>query len=230
MLGSLLRQLRAKDKAGAAAAPRVPELRGNAPAVLNVGGHSKASSIPPHYDGWQHVLLDIDATSDADIVCDARELPRFEGGLFDAVYCAHNLEHFYQHDVPRVLGGFLHVLKPDGFAEIRVPDLEAVFRKVASGEVGLEDELYRSTGGPIAVIDIIYGWSKEIEASGRDFYAHKTGFTATTLMAAVRRAGFKEIWMVPGLAVYELRAFAFRAQPTPAQRKLYGIPLDGSAA
>src|SRR6266446_7887238 len=41
---------------------------------------------------------------------------------FDAVYCSHNLEHYYRHDGATVLRGFLHVLKPDGFAEIKVPD------------------------------------------------------------------------------------------------------------
>jgi SAM-dependent methyltransferase len=228
MFGSLLRQLRARGKPADSAEP-APELKGDAPAVLNVGGNSKAIPIPPHYAGWQHLLLDIDATGDADIVCDARELDKLEGGRFDAVYCSHNLEHYYRHDVPRVLAGFLHVLKPDGFAEIRVPDLEAVFRKVASGEVGLEDELYRSDGGPIAVIDVVYGWGKEIEASGQDFFAHKTGFTATTLVAALRRAGFEEIWMVPASDTYELRAFAFRSIPTLAQRKLFGIPPDEPA-
>jgi SAM-dependent methyltransferase len=227
MLGSLLRQLRAGDKAAGSARP---ELRADAPAVLNVGGNSKAIPIPPHYAGWQHLLLDIDPAGGADIVCDARELDRLEGGRFDAVYCSHNLEHYYRHDVPRVLAGFLHVLKPDGFAEIRVPDLEAVFRKVASGEVGLEDELYRSDGGPIAAIDVVYGWGKEIEASGRDFFAHKTGFTKTTLVATLRRAGFKEIWMVPASGSYELRAFAFKAPPTPGQRKLFGMPVDEPAA
>jgi predicted SAM-dependent methyltransferase len=44
------------------------------------------------------------------------------------VYCSHNLEHYYHHEVPRVLAGSLHVLKPHGFAEIRVPDVEAVCR------------------------------------------------------------------------------------------------------
>jgi SAM-dependent methyltransferase len=223
MLGSLLRQLRVRDKPA-------PELRTDIPAVLNVGGRSKAIPIPPHYAGWRHLLLDIDpAAGDADIVCDARELDGFEGGRFDAVYCSHNLEHYYRHDVPRVLAGFLHVLKPDGFAEIRVPDLEAVFRKVASGEVGLEDELYRADGGPIAAIDVVYGWGKEIEANGQDFFAHKTGFTATTLVAALRRAGFGEIWMVPASGSYELRAFAFKAAPTPGQHKLFGISLDEPA-
>jgi hypothetical protein len=117
------------------------------------------------------------------------------------------------------------VLKPDGFAEIRVPDLEAVFRKVTSGEFGLEDDLYVSPAGPIAVIDVIYGWSKEIESSGEHFFAHKTGFTAKSLAATIQRAGFQEVWMAPA-SVYELRALAFKQASTPEQRNRLGIPLD----
>ena len=227
MLASLFRQLRSQGKP--ASQPRTLEVRPETPAVLNVGGNSKAIPIPPHYQGWQHFLLDIDATRDADVVCDARELGGFDAARFEAVYCSHNLEHYYRHDVPRVLAGFLHVLKPGGFAEIRVPDLEAVFRKVSDGALGLEDELYVSPTGPITVIDVIYGWSKEIESSGHDFFAHKTGFTAKTLAAALQRAGFREVWMAPALADYELRAVAFKQASTPEQRTLIGIPLDAPA-
>src|SRR6476620_11662263 len=42
--------------------------------VLNVGGYSKTVAIPAHYAGWEHVLLDIDPASGADVVCDARQL------------------------------------------------------------------------------------------------------------------------------------------------------------
>ena len=210
--------------------PPALTLRPDVPALLNVGGNSKAAPIPTHYQGWQHVLLDIDAKRDVDIVWDARELERFDGGWFDAVYCSHNLEHYYRHEVPRVLAGFMHVLKPDGFAEVRVPDLEAVFRKVASGEAGLEDVLYVAPAGPITVLDVVYGWGKEIESSGRDFFAHKTGFTAATLRAALQHAGLEEIWTAPPLADYELRAVAFKRPSTPAQRGLLGIPLDAQGA
>jgi SAM-dependent methyltransferase len=226
MLGSLLKQLRAPGKPARRAA--APAIAPDKPAVLNVGGNSKAIAIPPHYAGWQHLLLDIDASRDADIVRDARELGDFDADRFDAVYCSHNLEHYFRHDVARVLAGFLHVLKPGGFAEIRVPDLEAVFRRVTSGELDLEDELYVSPGGPIAVIDVIYGWGKEIEASGQDFFAHKTGFTAKSLAATLSRAGFAEVWMVPAFAVYEVRALAFKGAARPEWRELLGIPAAPS--
>src|SRR5439155_12197788 len=89
--------------------------------VLNVGGGSKKIPIPARYEGWSHVLLDIDPRFGADLIMDARELLATTPQTYDAVYCSNNLEHYYRHDAERVLRGFLHVLKSDGYAEIRVP-------------------------------------------------------------------------------------------------------------
>lgn len=71
--------------------------------VLNVGGNSKNIQLPPYYKGFEHLLLDIDSRGKPDIVADARELDKLEHGLVDAVYCSHNLEHYYRHEVPKVL-------------------------------------------------------------------------------------------------------------------------------
>jgi ubiquinone/menaquinone biosynthesis C-methylase UbiE len=95
---------------------------------LNVGGNNKSIPLPPHYADFEHLLLDIDPKGSPDIVCDARNLTSLEGDQFDAIYCSHNLEHYYRHDVAKVLTGFLHVLKHDGFAQIRVPDINEVMR------------------------------------------------------------------------------------------------------
>jgi SAM-dependent methyltransferase len=196
------------------------------PAVLNVGGSSKKIPIPDHYVGWNHLLLDIDPRRGPDVVCDARALGTLEPARFDAVYCSHNLEHYYRHEVPAVLAGFAHVLADGGFAEIRVPDLPAVCRKLAEGAIDLDDVLYHSPGGPIQVLDVIYGWSVEIERSGEPFFAHKTGFSRRTLREALLAAGFAEVWNAPPLGDYELRALAFKRPATPDQRRLLGIPLE----
>ena len=98
--------------------------------VLNVGGNSKAIGLPAQYNGWEHVLLDIDPRGKPDVVCDARELTSLAGATYDSVYCSHNLEHYYRHDVGKVLAGFLHVLKPEGFVFARVPDIGMVMRVV----------------------------------------------------------------------------------------------------
>ena len=91
--------------------------------VLNVGGNNKSMALRSYYTGWQHILLDIDAKGNPDIVLDARKLSQLPPSEYDAVYCSHNLEHYYRHDAPYVLQGFLHVLKEDGFAHIIVPDI-----------------------------------------------------------------------------------------------------------
>ena len=64
------------------------------PRVLNVGGGSKDIPLPPHYAGWEHVLMDIDPKGQPDLVCDARELPALPAGQYDAIFCSHNLEHY----------------------------------------------------------------------------------------------------------------------------------------
>lgn len=189
--------------------------------VLNVGGNNKAIALPPQYAGFEHLLLDIDPKGAPDIVCDARELTTLEGGRFDAVYCSHNLEHYYRHDVPRVLAGFLHVLKDGGFAHIRVPDIDEVMRVSVARGLDLEDVLYESDVGPIMVLDVLYGHGAQIERSGKDFYAHKTGFTKKSLLAALHRAGFSKAFS--RLGRLEIDALAFKGTPDQAMRTLLGI-------
>jgi len=196
------------------------------PRVLNVGGGSKDIPLPPHYGNWRHDLLDIDPKGKPDVVCDARELHTLAAGQYDAVYCSHNLEHYYPHDGPKVLKGFLHVLKPDGFAEIRVPDLNSVMKRVVESNLDIEDVLYQSPGGPILVRDVFYGWGKQIEASGVDFYAHKTGFTAHSLEGLLRRSGFSNVYMFVAEDAFEMRAVAFMKEPTSTQRVLLGLPAS----
>lgn len=194
-----------------------------APSVLNVGGGSKQIPIPGYFAGWNHLLLDIDSRGDPDVVCDARELDTLGAARFDAIYCSHNLEHYYKHDAAKLLKGFLHVLKPGGFADIRVPDLKTVMRRVVASNMDLEDVLYESPAGPILVSDVIYGWHKQIESSGVDFYAHKRGFTPSSLKAALDQAGFPSVFVDVREESFEVRALAFKQEPTGQQRTLLGL-------
>jgi SAM-dependent methyltransferase len=223
MLKAVLRELfsqnRARRDEEGVAAEAAPGQR----SVLNVGGNSKAIAIPAYFDGWQHVLLDIDPTGNPDIVCDARKLSTLAPAQFDAVYCSHNLEHYYKHDAMAVVRGFLHVLKADGFVEIRVPDMESVMKTVTERDLDIEDILYTSPAGPMTVRDVIYGWSVEIERSGMDFFAHKTGFTATSLRSVLLQAGFVNVLPFVAKESFELRALAFKGEPTPSQKALLGL-------
>lgn len=190
--------------------------------VLNVGGGDKSIGLPKQYAGYEHVLLDIDPAGGPDIVCDARRLDTLAPAQFDAVYCSHNLEHYHRHDVPKVLAGFLHVLRPDGFAQIRVPDMQEVMRQAVERRLEIDDTLYDSPAGPISVLDVIYGFGVQIERSGNDFYAHKTGFSNRSLTRALQAAGFARSFS--GLGNLEINALAFKGEPAAEIRALFGLP------
>lgn len=192
--------------------------------VLNVGGNNKNIPLPPQYAGFNHVLLDIDPQGFPDIICDARQLSDLKESQFDAIYCSHNLEHYYRHEVGLVLDGFLHLLKYGGFAQIRVPDIAEVMRIAVEGNLDIEDVIYQSPSGPIMVLDVLYGYSVEIERSGQDFFAHKTGFTEKSLLRALEDAGFSKIYTMRGNL--EINAIAFKGTPDPAACKLWDLPTN----
>ncbi len=190
--------------------------------VLNVGGGSKSIALPPQYAAFEHLLLDIDPKGQPDIVCDARQLSGLPAAQFDAVYCSHNLEHYYRHDVPRVLAGILHVMKDGGFVQIRVPDLTELMRVTVSQGLDVDDVLYTSPAGPVMILDVLYGHSPTIERSGEEFFAHKTGFTQKSLSNAVARAGFSSMFCMTGNL--EINLIAFKGKPDPEVRALFGLP------
>jgi hypothetical protein len=190
-----------------------------------VGGNTKKIPLPPQYAEWEHVLLDIDPKCRPDVLCDARNLCSLPAAQYDAVYCSHNLEHYYRHDVPNVLAGFLHVLRDHGHAEIRVPDMENLMKRVVRSGLDIDDFLYQSARGPITVLDVIYGYGPEIERSGCDYFAHKTAFTEKSLSLILARAGFSFVYT--GLGDLEIVALAFKERPTEHAMKLFGLP--GSA-
>lgn len=187
--------------------------------VLNVGGNSKQIPIPSHFAGWQHDLLDIDPRGEPDLVCDARELRELAGGVYDAVYCSHNLEHYYRHDGLNVIRGFHHMLNETGFAEIRVPDIAQVMAALRERELELDDILYQSPAGPISAHDVVYGLQTEIQESGQDFYAHKTGFTPKSLRKILMDGGFPIVFLSTQQAL-AVHALAFKVYPTAEQYAL----------
>jgi hypothetical protein len=191
--------------------------------VLNVGANNRKLPMPSQYANWQQSYLDIDARQNPDILCDARELVAQQAAQFDGIYCSHNLEHYYPHDVKKVLAGFLHVLTATGFAEVLVPDIRAVAQVMIEQNIDIDDPLYQSSAGPISARDVIYGYGVEIEDSGQDFFAHKTGFTQKSLQAALNRAGFPYVFLQ--LRPLEIRAIAFHGMPSNAQREMFSLPV-----
>ena len=192
--------------------------------VLNVGGQSRGIQLPTPYATFEQVLLDLDPSVGADIVLDVRELTSLAPQQFDAVYCSHNLEHVRQHEVPVVLAGFRHVLKPGGLAHIIVPDLQELMLACVQQGIDLDGLLYESPMGPITPLDVLYGHGGLIAQSGQDFYAHRTGFSRRTLANVVEASGFSPMFCQQGNL--ELNMITFNGDPDPELAALFGLPLD----
>jgi SAM-dependent methyltransferase len=191
--------------------------------VLNVGGNSKTIALPKQYTGWRQEWLDIDPKVTPDILCDARELHTLEPSQYDAVYCSHNLEHYYWHEVPTVIQGFVHVLKPDGFAKIRVPDVYAAVKAAISRQLDIDDILYTAKAGDVSVRDVMYGYQPEIRDSGEDFFAHKNGFTARTLSRVLKGNGFSVVALASDEKAFEIKALAFKMPPSDEMKQLFDL-------
>lgn len=193
--------------------------------VLNVGGNNKQIPLPVHYDGWEHVLLDIDPIGKPDIVADARELFHLPRNSFDAIYCSHNLEHYLRHHASKVLTGFWHLVKPEGFVEIRVPDLIEVMERMKRDNLDFDSILYKLVDNtPILVHDVFYGFGAQMEYSGEEFYAHKCGFSERSLRRFLHSHGFP--WVASIRGNLEVRAFAFRKKPAAGILKSIGFDRD----
>ena len=157
--------------------------------VLNVGCGYPGRGLHPSFQGsdWREVRLDIDPSVTPDIISSIVDMRPVASGSIDAVWSSHNLEHLHRHEVPAALAEFMRVLRPGGELLVTLPDLQRVAELVAND--ALEDEAYMSPSGPISALDMIYGHAASL-ALGNRFMAHKTGFTARTLMQLLIDASF----------------------------------------
>jgi hypothetical protein len=149
--------------------------------------------IPPWYEGWDVVRLDIEAQNAPDLLMDAMDLDTLDGGQFDATYASHLLEHVYPFDLERFLGGVRHVLVADGFAEFRVPNvLQAC--EVAAKAGSLDAFCYRASAGVVTAWDMLYGWLPYQQRYGRPM-AHHNGFSPKSLSDTLNHHGFPMVYV-----------------------------------
>jgi protein O-GlcNAc transferase len=162
--------------------------------VLHVGcGSYNPESLPESLrtEEWQEVRLDIDPTVRPDLIGSITDMSAVPNQSVDAVYSSHNVEHVYDHQVPLALTEFHRVLKLGGFAMILVPDIQTAAEAVARGNLEYPP-LYISPAGPIAAIDMFYGF-REMIAPGNYYMAHHTAFTAKSLGDKMQQIGFREL-------------------------------------
>ena len=139
---------------------------------------------------WNELRLDINAAVEPDIVGSMLDMRAVGDASVDAVFSSHNIEHLYPHEVPVAFAEFRRVLKPDGFVVIFCPDLQSVCALIADDR--LTESAYVSPAGPIAPLDILYGFRPAL-AKGNLYMAHHCGFTQKVLTATLHAAGFAKV-------------------------------------
>ena len=173
-------------------------------------------------DKWAEIRFDIDESRNPDIIGTIVDLSLVETGSVDAVYSAYNLDHIYPHEVPKTLKEFFRVLKNDGIAIIKCPDIQSVCEAI--GKDKLLDTFYQSPVGPITPIDILFGNRKAI-AKGNEFMAKKGGFTYSVLDGALHQAGFVIRYGGRIKNGRELAVVAFKSMKTELELKNIADPF-----
>lgn len=150
--------------------------------VLNVGcGKSplKEQSDFLTTEDWREVRVDAWKENEtADVISSITELNGIDDKSADCIWASHVVEHVYWHELPDVFNSFMRVLKDDGFAIVRVPDLKFVAQKIISD--GLLDSIYQIPMGPVCAIDMLYGHRGLTQEWGPGM-AHRTGFTEQSM-------------------------------------------------
>jgi hypothetical protein len=167
---------------------------------------------------WRELRLDIDQAVKPDIVGTMTSMVAVADQSVDAIFSSHNIEHLYPHEIPLAIAEFLRVLKSDGFAVITCPDLQSVAVLVAQDK--LTEPAYVSPAGPIAPLDILYGYRPSM-AAGNLFMAHRSGFTERVLRNTLLSGGFASVASTRRPAAFDLWAVAVKsAMPETALRAL----------
>ncbi len=162
--------------------------------LLNVGaGHlTSGARIPEAFRSapWKEVRLDIDPTNQPDILGSMLDMSEVPDGSVDAIYSSHNIEHLYPNEIPQAVREFLRVLKPDGYAVIACPDLQAAAQMIAEDK--LMETAYMSLAGPVTPFDIVYS-HRQFTGRDKPYMAHHCGFTLTALSATLKSNGFAAV-------------------------------------
>jgi predicted SAM-dependent methyltransferase len=198
--------------------------------LLHVGsGRPAPGRLHPLFrdEAWRELRLDIDPQVEPDIIGSITDMGMIESGAHDALFASHTIEHLHSHEVPAALQGFRRVLKADGFALIRTPDLAAIAEALLKH--GPDHVAYVAPAGPITPLDMLFGHGRSLRL-GRQHMAHHTGFTEERLGRLLLSAGFAEARTLT-LPEFDLWAAAFmpEADVDALVREMsrHGLPFEG---
>lgn len=181
-------------------------------------GSSNKSRTTREFGGpdWEEVRMDPQEDVSPDVVSSLLDMSMLEDASFDAVFTAHSLERLYAHQVGAALGNIARVLKDDGYLIVTCADIQAACVLVAEDK--LLETAYESPAGPVAPIDILYGFRPAL-AAGFERHACKCGFTSRALMGTLGQAGFKSKWAARNPHSFTLVAIACKQEKSEEYMK-----------
>ena len=165
--------------------------------------------------------LDADAGTEPDVLAPAHDLSVLDTGGFDAVFSSHCIEHLYIDQAVPALQEWRRVLREEGFLLLVCPDLQAAAEMIA------KDQLFDIAYAGVTPYDIVFshrGLVAQGRAQGHSFMEHKSGFTLSTLMAAVRQAGFGSFVGMRQPQRFELWLLASRSERPETEMRALARP------
>ncbi|MDR1946875.1 MAG: class I SAM-dependent methyltransferase [Desulfovibrio sp.] len=169
-------------------------------------------------DAWEEIRMDENPEVNPDIQADMLHMDSVTQATFDAVYTAYSLERLFPHDVLPALRNLHRVLKNEGYLVVSCADLRSACALIANDK--LLEPAYDSPAGPVAPIDILYGFRPAL-AAGYVRHANKCGFTARALTGTLAQAGFGSIWTAVNAPTYTITAIASKKErPETEMREL----------
>lgn len=187
--------------------------------LLNIGSGPPGAPVPPWFEGWDIVRLDLEPSNRPDLWMNALDLETLDAAQFDAAYASHMLEHIHLFDLKRFLAGVRHILINDGVFVVRVPDVLLACR-VAARAGRLDVFCYDSPAGPVTAWDMLYGHRGFQMQFGAPM-AHHGGYGATSLSDTLRTNGFETVYTQA--VFFEILAIACKTDLSAEIKEMIGI-------
>lgn len=174
------------------------------------GNHAK-SRTTREFDSpdWKEVRMDASPDAEPDVLSSLLDMSALGDASFDAVFTAHSLERLYAHEVLSALRNILRVLVPGGYLVVTCADIQAACALAAEDK--LLEPAYEAPAGPIAPMDILYGFRPAL-AAGLTQYACKCGFTSRALVGTLSQAGFTAVWTARNTDTFSIAAIAGKGE------------------
>lgn len=158
---------------------------------------------------WREVRMDAAEEANPEVISSLLDMGMLENESFDAAFTSRSLECLYSHEVGIALGNILRVLKKDGYLVVICADLQIACSLITEGK--LLEPAYDSPSGPIAPLDMLYGYRPAL-AAGQFQYARKCGFTAKALAGTLSQVGFASIWGARNPHSFSIAAVACKSR------------------